>query len=349
MDKKLYKVIAVDDEIWALRGLCNIVDWEAMGFTVVGSYTDAREALDNITALRPDVVFTDIRMPEIDGMSLIETIRNSGAHAHLVIVSAYRDFDVAKRAIAKDVTDYLMKPLDKKEVADLLQRLHITLDKEQSDKGFDIKHYDLGEKKDLNNPEVRQYLEKITDSKCCRLVVSQRDLRADYTEVYIKGFKHAYLCIDRPETDSLVAELEAGEGSEIGISRVYGSYAEMEQMITDARTTCDCGFYYSDNPKIASVQEFLSEHYAEKLSLADIAAQFYVSESYLFELFRKNTDTSVVGLIKSIRLNKACALLIEGGHTISEIADTVGYPDVSYFGRVFKAKYGCTPEQYSGK
>lgn len=353
MDNRLYTVIAVDDELWALRGLCNIVDWESFGFSIIGSYTDSAEALENIVNNRPDVIFTDVRMPGIDGMELIDSIHNSGVDSRIVIVSAYRDFDVAKRAISKDVSDYLMKPLDKKEVADLLSHLRLTLDKLNSDAEFDVRHYDLSQKKNLNNPEILRYLEQAGDTGCCRLVVSNIDLAANetlagyLTEIYVKGYKHSYLCRNIPDVSSFEVLADEASGTHLGVSRIYNSFTEFENMLDDAHESYEGSFLYSDNPKISAIQDYLSRNYTERLSLPEIAEHFYVSESYLYELFRKYTDTSVVGFIKNIRLSKACALLLEGGHTVSEVADTVGYPDVGYFGKLFKAKYGCTPEQYA--
>lgn len=346
MDKRPYRVIAVDDEIWALRGLCNIVDWGSYGYEVIGSFTDPHEALDNIISEKPDVVFTDIRMPDIDGMGLIDAIGNAGVRAHLVIVSAYRDFDVAKRAISKNVTDYLMKPLDKKEVAELLQRMHAALDRERSDRTFDIMHYDLSDRGNLKDPEVIRFLEQQNRDRC-RLIVSDKELSSDLQKVYVKGYRYAYLSTGSSSAAGIMAACADGSYGSVGISRAYPSFADIGQMLTDAVTTYEYGFIYADNPKIASVQEYLCEHYADKLSLADIASHFFVSESYLFELFRKNTDTSAVSFIKNIRLNKAAAMLKEGSRTVGEIADTVGYPDVSYFCKLFKARFGCTPEQYA--
>lgn len=353
MGNRLYTVVAVDDEIWALRGLCNIVDWESFGFTIVGSYIDSNEAIKNIISERPDVIFTDIRMPGIDGMELIEAIHNSGVDSRLVIVSAYRDFDVAKKAISKDVTDYLMKPLDKKEVADLLSRLKLTLDRANSDTSFDIKHFDLSQKGNLNNSDVKRYLDRLSDSNICRLIVSNRELLeteligSSLTEIYVNGYQHSYLSKEIPNSAVFLKLLNENHGLHIGVSRIYSSFSDISKMLEDVKESFEGSFLYSDNPKISEIQDYLSKNYTIKLSLPEIAEHFFVSESYLYELFRKNTDTSVVGFIKNIRLCKAAAMLSLGSKTVSEISNAVGYTDVGYFGKLFKAKYGCTPEQYT--
>lgn len=349
MDNKLYKVIAVDDEIWALRGLCNIVDWEELGFSIIGSYTNSVEAIKAVEEQKPDVVFTDVRMPGIDGIELIDAIHNLGCTARVIIVSAYRDFEVAKQAIGKDVSEYLMKPLDKKEILEFLGRLKLQLDKENSEYDFNIMHYDLSQKSTLSESNITRYLEQLDVTGSCRLAVSDKEVaaRAGMTEVYIKGYKHAYLFSDVSPVSVFDELFHSVTGNRYGISRVYPSFSDLSAMLDDAAESYGGCFVYSDNPKISEIQYYLSKHYAEKTSLPEIAEHFYVSESYLYELFRKNSDTSVVGFVKNIRLSKACAMLTAGGRTISEIADMVGYPDVGYFGKLFKTKYGCTPEQYA--
>src|SRR5690606_27790408 len=73
-----------------------------------------------IQEMKPDVIFTDIRMPVIDGLELIRLLRNSGNQAHIVLLSGYKEFDYAKKAIKLGVEDYLIKPIDKDQLLTLM-------------------------------------------------------------------------------------------------------------------------------------------------------------------------------------------------------------------------------------
>ena len=68
----MYTVVIVDDEPWALQGLAEIIDWNNEGFSIIGQFTDPDEAFEFLCKKEPDVVFTDIRMPGLSGLDLIE-------------------------------------------------------------------------------------------------------------------------------------------------------------------------------------------------------------------------------------------------------------------------------------
>lgn len=119
----MYRLFLVEDEPWALREIEHIVDWQALGFEHVHAFQDPVAALEAIRTEKPDVVLTDIRMPDMTGHQLIEKSREFGSEAYFVIVSAYADFDYARRALEEGVFSYLLKPLDENEVETLAGKL----------------------------------------------------------------------------------------------------------------------------------------------------------------------------------------------------------------------------------
>lgn len=120
----MYKVLLVDDEPLAIQGLELLVDWEKHGFRVCASCADGEEALRLMRAAAPDLVVTDIRMPALDGLGLIEETRRSGDRStRFVITSGYDDFDYARRAMRLGVSHYLTKPVVPEEADDVLSRL----------------------------------------------------------------------------------------------------------------------------------------------------------------------------------------------------------------------------------
>lgn len=124
----MYKVILVDDEIWSLEGLEASFKWEENGFQVVGKYTDSLEAAVHIGEKKPDVVFTDIRMPELTGLELMEKVRGQNREVEFVVVSGYAEFDYARQAVRQGACDYLLKPVDLDETDAILERLKKTLE-----------------------------------------------------------------------------------------------------------------------------------------------------------------------------------------------------------------------------
>ncbi|KWX70262.1 AraC family transcriptional regulator [Paenibacillus riograndensis] len=108
----MYKVMIVDDEAWAIKGICNAFDWDKYGFEIVGQFKSAYNAWDAIRADKPDLVFTDIRMPDISGLDLMKRAKTHGLDTEFVIVSGYAEFEYAQEALRYGALDYFLKPLD---------------------------------------------------------------------------------------------------------------------------------------------------------------------------------------------------------------------------------------------
>lgn len=128
----MYRVMAVDDEIWVLRGLKRFIDWESYGFTVVSTFTDPQKAYLTFQEEPADVVFVDIRMAGIDGLTLIDMMRGCRKETQFVILSAHSQFDYAKRAISLGVADYLVKPITREALLQMLKVLRARLDEARS-------------------------------------------------------------------------------------------------------------------------------------------------------------------------------------------------------------------------
>ncbi len=124
----MYKVILVDDEIWSLEGLAASFDWEKKGFQVIGKYTDSLKAICHIKEQKPDVVFTDIRMPDVTGLEIMKEIRKTGLNVEFIIVSGYAEFEYAREAVRQGAYDFLLKPIDMDETDSILDRLRETMD-----------------------------------------------------------------------------------------------------------------------------------------------------------------------------------------------------------------------------
>lgn len=119
----MYKIILVDDERFAVKALAKVVKWQECGFELCGVFTNGFDCLEYVKNNSVDVVMTDIRMPQMSGIELIERISEISPGIKLVLLSAYKDFDYALTAIRQNVFDYLVKPIECRTVEDMLRRL----------------------------------------------------------------------------------------------------------------------------------------------------------------------------------------------------------------------------------
>lgn len=130
MKKRNYKIIVVDDETEIRKRIVSKIP-QNMGFEVVGEAANGSEALDLIDDLQPDVVFTDIKMPFIDGIELTKIMRKRYPLIKVVFISGYSEFTHAKEAIFLNVVNYLSKPIVKTEVIESLTKVKLLLDEER--------------------------------------------------------------------------------------------------------------------------------------------------------------------------------------------------------------------------
>ena len=113
----MIKVLLVDDELIVRQYLVSIIEWEKYGFYICGEAGSGKEALEMIELYSPDLVITDIKMPEIDGLELVRiAVDEMKAMSKFIILSSYNDFTYARTAIKYNVMDYILKPLDEGEL-----------------------------------------------------------------------------------------------------------------------------------------------------------------------------------------------------------------------------------------
>ena len=124
----MYRVVLVDDERLIVRGLSSVVPWAELGCEVCGTAFDGKSGLELIRSLRPDMVITDIRMPNMDGLTMLAAIRSEFPGIQMSVLTAYRDFEYARKAITLGVCRYLLKPSNLDELQEAVKLMVSRLD-----------------------------------------------------------------------------------------------------------------------------------------------------------------------------------------------------------------------------
>jgi two-component system, response regulator YesN len=117
------KLMIVDDEPYILEGLTKIIKEALTGFIEIVEATDAFEALNKMSGFHPDVVITDLNMPEKDGFALIEEAKKAGYCDRFVVLTGYDEFEYARKAIRAKVVEYLLKPINQDEIVAILEEI----------------------------------------------------------------------------------------------------------------------------------------------------------------------------------------------------------------------------------
>ena len=129
-----YSVAILEDDKWIIRGIEQSFDWDKYGFYVTATFLDPYSLLEYIEKNKVDVIFTDIKMPQMTGLELISKIKNEMGmkDIYFVIISAYDSYEYMRKAINLGVIDYCKKPIDRSETDSVLEKLKTVLDASMS-------------------------------------------------------------------------------------------------------------------------------------------------------------------------------------------------------------------------
>ena len=246
----MLKVLVVEDEEMIRRGIVLTVDWAALDCVVVGEAANGLEALEAVERLRPSLIITDLKMPQMDGLEMLRRLRELGNNVYVIILTAYDSFTYAQSALRLGAVDFLVKPFHD---GDLEQAVTALRRRMESDSGEAA----------LALPELR------------------------------KGDKSKYV-------------LEA--------------------------------------------MDFIGRHYSDpSISIGLIAQHLGISEGHLSHLFKKETDYTLLNYLTRYRIHKAMGLLKDCRVKVYEVAEQVGYRNITYFSATFKKYVGVSPSEYQDR
>lgn len=174
-----YKAIIVDDEEIIAEGLAKVIDWASLSCEVVATAFDAKEGEEAIRAHTPDLLLTDINMPNVTGLEMLAGLRSEFPKMQVTIISGHSDFVLAQEAMRLGACRYLLKPTKMDEIYEAITAMTQILDKE--DRPEEAKTAQEGEappEKGEENSEanhfiVRQALAYIKENHTEKLNLSQ--------------------------------------------------------------------------------------------------------------------------------------------------------------------------------
>lgn len=169
----LLKLVIVDDEPIILKGLAETYDWEAMGFQVSGMAENGESAVEVIRQVRPALVLTDVRMKKMTGLDVIEKVRTFDQDVIFVVISAYRDFEYARKACEIGAFSYLLKPVEEEKLSEVMAgvREHWMKRQSQQRERENFERLFLGEKDNFLQNTIQKYLQgSITEDKFCQIL-----------------------------------------------------------------------------------------------------------------------------------------------------------------------------------
>jgi len=329
------KVMIVDDDQIVLNGLITMLAWGNYGFEVVATAINGKQGINRFMVHCPEVVFTDIRMPVMDGLDMLREIRKVDEFARFYILSAFGEFDYAKQAIELGANAYILKEdLSPASLSSLLDQIKSDLET-RSNIAFN-----------MINDTVMSFIQggdtplASAVARIGRLLSQHMDLQEEYgTDALLRKLG-----------DVIEKEyLQQGKIALYSPPEVRGPVPP-GVWISDQLRRIDSwrGDAFSNLPRlISNAMFYIKENYSKKdLSIGDVAEHVWISEGRLSVLFKQETGKTMKEYITELRLEHAKKLLRQGQLRIYEIADKVGFASAEYFTRVFTRTVGVAPQNY---
>ena len=132
-------VIIIDDEEWVRFLIKGLVPWDKLGMKVLGEATDGLEGVSLCLKLKPDIVLVDIRMPIMDGLTVLEKLSHDLPDTKIIIISGYNEFEYAQKALKSRAFDYILKPVDEDELISTLGKARDEIIRKKCERGHTLK------------------------------------------------------------------------------------------------------------------------------------------------------------------------------------------------------------------
>jgi two-component system response regulator YesN len=374
----VYNLLLVDDEKPIREKLINNTDWTGNDYQVFAA-ADGAEALEIIKNKGIDILVTDIQMPKLSGMNLIEKARENSSHLKVIVISGFAEFEYAQKSIRFGVNEYLLKPFRSKKLLEVVNKARDELIKEKNNEQrlaslrAEMSSY-------INENKLNSIYNWLIDDQFFQhqsLIMDRIDLNAvlkrgsrddilktvnkiiDELESVDLNREKLYVVLNNLilESFKIIKDLDYRVEDLLEIinkERIEKidseNLKEIEIILKEFLLRLHDLISFNPDDKnqqiISEMKEYIAANYQDGITLSEMARKFNLSSGHLSNLFHEETGESFSDYLNMIRLNKAKELLKTTDDKIYQIADQLGFNDAYYFSSWFKKLVGASPTTY---
>lgn len=271
----MYRIVLIDDEPLVLAGIASLIPWEEYECTIVGKATNGNSAMELILELNPDIVITDIRMPVMNGLELIEACQKQGCEFAFLLLTNLEDFQLAQQAVRLGATDYLVKlDLQPQALIDALERAKDCCNLMKSHHKKELYSFLL---KDSQAQVERSYFTQLLNPQKDEFPVNS-ELEKNYPFVYMILFQMMPEQIQFGQTDAYDFQFIRSQLLDIisGISSRYFARCTTLPQEKDTLALAVCPKLENDNEKALS--DFCNKINVALSTYFALTAQFGISK-----------------------------------------------------------------------
>ncbi len=345
----MYKVLIIDDDKLARRGIISMLPWDKYGMTVVGEAQNGAQALELLEGLQADIAFVDLDMPVMDGISLMEKCNILFPDLLFVVLTFHEDFHYVQSALRMGAIDYISKmQMETIDCDMLLGRISSKISNIEARYGKSQKTQDglsacimptdgdkgwnqlIGKWKEM----YWLYDDSLFEQLCNHTTEMTGSVRK-VEHSLLPLVRNVEECIGMPEKE--IVEYHKPEDFFLWLKNFR------DELYCKAATELRL-----DNMQVCILKSviYVKQNLGGSLNAEDVARQVNLSRSYFSVSFKKHTGLAFKEFVRMERVRAAKELLAVGDSLVADISQAVGYEDVNYFIRVFCELSGMTPGEY---
>ena len=273
---RMIKAIIADDEIRVCQLIKNLIDWDEIEIEIVGEADNGITAYDLICNKNPDIVITDIRMPGLDGLDLIKKVRETKPKTSFIIISGHKHFEYAQNAVKYGVEEYLLKPINKEELTNILIKLRDRL-LENSER--------LEDEKKIKNQLAsstdklrKQFLANVMVGSDVFIIEDLEKINTEYQFSFKSGcFQAIALKLDKRNNENIDEKhlnIVLDKVAEKIKSSLEEQYFELEIVIIKGRIVCLINY---STTSIEKIKKNIKQVYEDIKNYLDIYDYFHIT------------------------------------------------------------------------
>lgn len=377
------KALIVDDEFNVRDVIRHLGQWETHGITKLLEAKNGHEAKSLIEKERPEIIFTDVKMPGMGGIELIEWLDSISYPGKVIFITGYNDYSYMRKAIQHSSFDYLLKPIE-------YEAFNHTLEKSVQAWKDDFEHAEvledvkklrrnqlataicLGDRSDsislaeflpesegymltllsfyqMHNPD--HYIEKLSDELTDRKLGNAFSLQTDLNLCLVITIRDQWLSVEEwiSQEFDIPVRLVTEEQVET-LSDIRTSFQALQKKLEEQNFRSIHRLDEIDAARrMEDMVSYVDMYYMEDLSLEKLSNVFFLSREHISRKYKQETGMTLSKYITELRISQAKSWLKQKDKSIYSISTMLGYQDEIYFSKLFKKVVGMTPFEFRNR
>lgn len=379
------KTLIVDDEFHVRDVIRHLGQWKKYGITDILEARNGDEAKRIIERENPEIIFTDVKMPGMSGIELIEWLNTISYPGKVILITGFDDYSFMRKAIQCGSFDYLLKPIEADAFNKTLEESVKSWTDEEEDRRYkeagvyeDVKRLRMnqvvtnaciGEPFDTNEitsslPQTDEfdltlisfyqmhhsdpYIQLLADELIDRGLGNAYALQNDHSLCLVITTQRLWLSVEEWISHQFDIPVRIVSCDPLkSLEEIPKSFQSLQKAVKDQNFRSIHRLNNLDDARrMQDIVSYVEMYYMEELSLEKLSSRFFLSREHISRKFKQEIGMTLSKYIMNLRIDQAKFWLSEADESIYSISLMLGYQDENYFSKLFKKVVGMTPFEY---